>query len=369
MDRAAAIFTQILMALILGLSPLQAQTTGQIELKGTIKLPAITRVDSVKEFQIQINVKGKLVRGAFYVDQQPQNDKRQPSTKNGDDLDHAPSNPEKEPPDASKPEPPAKTHIPIWIWIILAVLLLGMIGVGGSLYYHRYVKPNREIEPYWRALRAIRDRQYKNALPMLTNIESILPPELRKDARFFIALCYYHLEEYEEAEHLASALYREQPDDENVAYLLAHICVERNLYAEAEPVLEKLQTQNRLDLRETRKLLSIVKFRLGMQALRNGDIEAAAEYFTYVETLGNFSQYIPADLRNRHISLGTKALFGRDCAAARQHFEALRKSAVDLEEEKAGPLLTKAAVGLVLADWLEEGSKKKKSREIAAGSM
>jgi len=342
------------------LTPLQAQTTGTVEYKGTIKVPQNARLGPNDNYSIQLQIDGKRINGTFVVDPRMQSPR--------DSLGKtAPPPPPTEKNERTKEEvtPPTDSRIPVWIWGLIGLLALSLIAAGWFFWQHYYVKPKHELDPYWRALIAVRDRRYKSALPDLTSIESKLPPELRQDARFFIALCCYHVEDLVEAEHQAAALYREDPENENVACLLAHLFVERSLDEEAEPILERLHARDKLDVGEARTMLSIVKFRLGMKAIQANDIEAAAEYFSFVEQLGLFTKYIPSDLRNRHITLGTRALFDQDLPAARKHFEALRTAARDLEEENARPLLVKAAVGLVLVQWLEKSDKDEESLEDA----
>lgn len=244
-----------------------------------------------------------------------------------------------------------------WLWVIVAIA--GTAGIfGGSLwYYYSRVVPRRELDPYWRALQAIRAGNYRDALPDLTSIETKLPPGLRQDARFFIALCHFHLDDENEAERLAASLHRERPQNETVAYLLAYILVKRKLDTEAEPVLRALKAQGNLGLFETRKLLGIVCFRRGLSALRSGDIERAADLFGEVEELGDWATHIPADLRNRHIGLGTRALFDQDAATARQHFEALLKAAERMPDEEGQPMLAKARIGLALSAWIADDAR------------
>jgi len=139
-------------------------------------------------------------------------------------------------PDTPQRGPDRQSRL-VWLWVALAALISVAAGVGAFWYYYRRYLPRKELEPYWNALRAIRARNYEAALPALTGIESKLPSDLRENARFFIALCHFHLNEEVEAEHILSAIHRERPADENAAYLLAYIRVTRNLDLEAEPVL------------------------------------------------------------------------------------------------------------------------------------
>jgi tetratricopeptide (TPR) repeat protein len=367
MDRKIPVSIALLMACILGHPSLaladQAKAQAN-EAKGTLALPAGQRLDPSKAYPVEINVGEGRVKGTFRIE--GGSDKgigKETSAKTSSGSSASASTDTSKPPaatEAASPAPPNTSmptplgRMPYWAWGILGMLLAVALTAGALLYYFRRVLPRRELAPYWRALVDIRNRQFSSALPTLTSIESILPPELRDDARFFIALCHYHLEEYADAEHLAATLHRENPTNGNAAYLLAHLRVKRGLDAEAEPVLLQMRQNGQLSIRDAQRLLGIVKFRRGMAAMRGGDIDAAADFFSEVEELGNFAGFIPADLRNRHVSLGTRALFDRDLAGARQHFQALRVAGSAMDEEKGKSLLAKAEVGLVLADWIED---------------
>ena len=367
MDRTIPISAALLIACALSLqaqAPPAKPGAEANEAKGTLALPAGTRLEPSRDYHVNLEINGQPITGVFRVEgvagaaprlaapgsqKNGQHDTGRPSASTNAPGASAPNSAAGEAPVSA---PPART--PVWMWVALGLVLAAALAAGGLLYYYRRVVPVREVDPYWRALECIRNRQYREALPDLTSVESKLPPDERYDARFFIALCYYHLGESSEAEHLASALHRERPGNENAAYLLAHIRVERGLDAEAEPVLERMKQQRQLGVRDARRLLGIVKFRRGLAAMRGGDIDAAADLFSQVEELVDFAAFIPADLRNRHVSLGTRALFDRDIAGARQHFEALRTAASGMPEEKRKSLLAKAGVGLVLADWIED---------------
>jgi len=361
MDRAIPVSAALLTLCLAGGPTLAAQTGAeQTEVKGTILVPAGTRLRPSALYELELRVNGERLPAKFRAEPPaPGNAKGggreaggEPSGKPGETQ---PAQPSVVVPQTPQPAPPLPApSTPVWMWVVLGVVLAAAVAAGAFLYYYRRVVPRRELEPYWRALGAIREGRYRDALPDLTSIESKLPADLRYDARFFIALCQYRLDEPAEAEHLCAALHRERPGDENAAYLLAHIRVERGLDAEAEPILAGMKENGQLGVRDAKRLLGIVKFRRGMQTMRAGDIDAAAALFAEVEALGDFAQFIPADLRNRHVSLGTRALFDRDLPTARQHFETLRSAAASMEEDKGRPLLAKAAVGLTLADWLEE---------------
>jgi hypothetical protein len=361
MGRAIQIPAVLLTGLLLAAAPLLAQTPPQapanppgVEVKGTIRLPPGTRIDTSKTLKVEVvlgpasRVPGSFVSDAGANQTKPPSEKEIPPDKQPSRLPTAPTN------NGSPAPPPSNGVLKLVLIILLAVAATAAAAGIGAWYYFKRFLPRREMEPYQRALEAIRHKNYRAALPDLTAVESKLTPDLRHNARFFIALCHYHLDDESEAEHLAADLLREKPSDENVAYLLAYIRISRGLDELAEPVLEGLRKSGHLGFRETRKLLGIVKFRRGLAALRGGNVEAAAEFFAEVQKLGDYAAFVPADLRNRHVGLGTRALFDQDVATARQHFEALAQVAAAMEEDKGKDLLAKAKLGLALADWLED---------------
>ncbi|MGA3371740.1 MAG: hypothetical protein ABSC48_08275 [Terracidiphilus sp.] len=381
MDRKIPVPAALLMACVLGFSVpvLPEEPKAQAnETKGALALPDGQRLDPSQAYPVEVTVGEERVKGTFHVESGPgaatgkETPDKAAAGKNGAAPAEASQPPAAAAATSQVPSPaPLRAPvagIPLWAWAVLGMLLVGALTAGGLLYYFRRVLPRRELAPYWRALANIRDRQFRAALPDLTSVESKLPPELRDDARFFIALCHYHLEEFAEAEHLAASLHREQPSNGNAAYLLAHLCVQRELDVEAEPVLQQMRQNGQLKIRDAQRLLGIVKFRRGTAAMRAGDIESAADFFSEVEELGDFASFIPADLRNRHVSLGTRALFDRDLAGARQHFQALRAAGAAMAEDKGKPLLAKAEVGLVLADWIEDDAERGGRLDAALGA-
>jgi hypothetical protein len=343
------------MALALSPALLWAQDNKPVEVTVTLALPPGTKLAPGKAYNAEITLGNKRIAARFKLNQDdaapappPKNEPSKDSTKSGEPQ------PKPQPSEAPPTPPRSQTLIPFWGWIVLAAVASIAIGAGGFWYYYRRYLPSKELEPYWNALRAVRARNYEAALPGFTGIESKLPPDLRDNARFFIALCHVHLQDEVEAERILSALHREKPSDENTAYLLAYIRVRRGLDAEATPVLEAMRTRGNEAFRDTSRLIGIVKFRQGMAALRAGDIESAASLFAEVAKLGDFAAFIPSDLRNRHISLGTRALFDRDVDTAREHFEALRAAASGMSPDQGQQLLAKASLGLALAAWIQD---------------
>jgi hypothetical protein len=338
MDRTLRI-AQAILTIVVGLAPLVVPGASWAAVKGTLVLPPGVQVDVTRPHHIAITDDPRNPIDASF---QPERTSETPDEPTSTTL----SKPA--PPD---PEQPATS---VWMWIVLAILATAAV-IGGALsYYYRRYLPRQEIEPYWQALREIRAQNYRVALPQLTGIEAKLPADLRRNARFFIALCHFHLGNESETEHVAADLHRERPADEHVAYVLAYVLVGRGLDVLAEPVLETMQANGQLAFRDARRLLSIVKYRCGMQAFRAGDIDRAATLFAEVEALGDLAAAIPADLRDRHILLGTRALFDRDLTAATDHFTKLEDAAAAMPEAQGKPLRAKAAVGLTLVAWIED---------------
>jgi hypothetical protein len=358
MDRKISILAATLIVAIVAGPLFCQQKSGEtaaekpVEISGRLRFPPGTRLDFSKD--VSISVRG--IQGTFAPDgaKTPPNPVK-PSRK--EDLNSQPATPlapSQEKGRQGPPSPPMASSPGLsYLWTALAILAAVALGAGSFWYYSRRYLPRKEMEPYWNAVRAIRARNYESALPGLTSMESKLPPDLRRNARFFIALCHVHLENEVEAEQMLAALHREAPGDANAAYLLAYLRIRRGLDAEAEPVLEAMSKHGHQGFRDTRRLTGIVKFRRGMEAMRAGDIDLAATRFAAVEKLGDFAAFIPGDLRNRHISLGTRALFEHDAAQAREHFEALKKVTKGMAEEEARPLLVKSSLGLALAMWIE----------------
>jgi tetratricopeptide (TPR) repeat protein len=230
-----------------------------------------------------------------------------------------------------------------------------LIGLGAWIYF-KVLLPRKEFEPYSEALRLLNEKRYETALPLLTKMEGKLPEGVRREARYFIAFAYHQLNNSTEAQRWLDALYVEDSSDANVAYLLAHIRVAEERYDEAEPVLEKMERNRQLSTHHARKLLGVVKFRRAVAALKEKRIDVAASLFGKVQELGDFADQIPADLRNRHIALGTEALFNKDAALAREKFASLEKAAASAPEEQRQGLLATAKLGLALVKWIEEDS-------------
>ena len=250
------------------------------------------------------------------------------------------------------PPPPATP----WLIVGLAALVPVLLIVIAALVYFKRIVPRRNLEPYRKAVEMLQAARYGDALPLLTEVEGKLSGATRREARFFIAFASGMTDDNEEAERVATALHREDSSDPHAAYLLAWILLRKEKYDRAEPVLERMESDGKLGFRDAKRLLGIVKFARANEAFRNGRVDAAAELFEKVLQLGDFAEHVPADLRNRHIVLGTQALFEKDAETARKQFQQLEAATGAMSGAPAALLRAKAKLGLALVAWAEEDS-------------
>jgi tetratricopeptide (TPR) repeat protein len=238
--------------------------------------------------------------------------------------------------------------------VITAVLVtVGVIGAG-VLAYWKILVPRRRRRSYGEAMELFAAGEFRRALPWLTQIEGKLPEKLRAEARFYIAFALFQLDSLDEAEHLLAALHRENAKDVPVAYLLAYLRTTRRDHEGAEAVLDAIAAARLLSTGRMRKLYSIVKFQRALEALRDGQIDAAVQLFQTVEQLGDFADEIPAGLRSRHQVLGTQALFDKDIGEARKHFTSLEEASAQLAPGAREQTAASAKLGLALAAWIED---------------
>ena len=237
---------------------------------------------------------------------------------------------------------------------VLIGLLLALLAGGGTALYLKVLVPRRHVVAYRRALEQVRAGRYDEALPVLTRTETVLPPRLRTDARFFIAFALYRIRDLAAAEHRLAALHRENPHNPDVGYLLAYLRAGRGDFDGAERVLDVMADAGLLEVGQLRRLYGMVLAERGFRAIREGRIDAAAELFEKVERLGDFAAQVPVDLRNRNVLLGTKALFARDVDTAREQFSALDRAGDRLPADQRDALLAAGKLGLALAGWLSE---------------
>ncbi|MCP2241622.1 tetratricopeptide repeat protein [Lentzea aerocolonigenes] len=228
-------------------------------------------------------------------------------------------------------------------FLLLAVALIGLI----ALAYLVVVVPRRRRQAYEQALAQLDAGEFRRALPELTRLETRLPGKLRTEARFFIAFALFQIDALDEADYRLSALRRENPADASVCYLLAYLRFTRRDHEGAESVLDTAMADGLLTGRKMRRLYAVVKFQRAAEAVSDGRLDAAADLFGKVERLGELTDRIPADLRNRHLALGTQSLFDKDVPAARAHFESLRTTALEPAQ------LASVHFGLALAEWLD----------------
>jgi tetratricopeptide (TPR) repeat protein len=247
-------------------------------------------------------------------------------------------------------------------------LLLGAVGlllvaIGASAFYVRFWVPRRPLRRYQLVLAQMEAKRYDLARPGLTQLESTLPERVRPEARFFIAFAAYRLGDVSEAEQRLAELHGEDPTGREVAYLLAHLRSERGDHDGAEAVLARLGAARLRADDGLRRLYGSIQAHRAFAALRDDRTDAAAELFKQVEDLGDFADAVPADLRNRYVLVGTRALFDRDVPAAREQFSALRQSLDDGDGPNRAPLLAAALLGLGLSDWIEERATPSKQTE------
>jgi hypothetical protein len=362
MRRPTATLTATI-ALLASLQLAAQREPAKADAPGVLTVPKGTVLDPAASYSIRVTIGSRSISGTFRPS--PGGAPTTASVEAKSSVEQAPSGrsggagggPSAGPAPNSDLNPTARSAIPpsiIWLWVILAAAGAAALCAATLWYYFRRLVPRREAEPYLRATEALREGRFEAALVDLTQVETRLPPEQRAAARFFIALCHFHLDDEPEAERLLSILHRENPGDVEAAYVLAYLRVKLGRDTDAERVLESMRRDGQLGYRDATWLMSIVKFRLGMAAYEAGQIETAAELFTDVARLGLLAAHIPGDLRNRHIVLGTRALFDRDLAVARVHFEALAAVARETTGDDGKALQARAALGLALAGWIED---------------
>lgn len=374
MDRAISAAAAVLIAA--WTIPLTAAQAGQgtVEAAGTLVLPKDTTLDSSISYEAKIKVGPRTISATFRpaASTQGPGASQDGKTKDGKTPGDVPGQPPAS--GGASPAgavPPAAGIAPstVWLWVALAALGAAALCAGALWFYFRRYAPRKEMErerePYARAMQALRERRYEDALRDLTQVETKLPAEQRADARFFIGLCHFHIGDESEAERMLAALSREQPGNLEVAYFLAYLRIKRGRDAEAEPVLAAMQSGGHLGYRDASWLMSIVKFRRGMVAYQAGQIDLAAELFAEVASLGHLAAHIPSDLRNRHIVLGTRALFDQDLTAAREHFDALSRVAAQTGDDSGRALQARAKLGLALAMWIENDPREAEPLETA----
>ncbi len=240
------------------------------------------------------------------------------------------------------------------LMLILAALIPTVLIAGGLLVYFKVIQPRKNLAPYQEAVAGLKNKHYEQALPALTKVEGRLPDPLRKEARFYIAFCHFKLGQSQDAIRTLKALHSEDSKDASVSYFLAYILVkEKGSDQEAEIILEEMEKNKQLSYRDTRKLLGQVKFRRALAALKDGRVDAAEDLFEKVVQLGDYAGSVPADLRNRQITVGTQALFDKNAAEARAHFQRVLDAGQGSQGVEAH-MLASALTGLALAYWIED---------------
>jgi len=323
-----------------------------------IVLPSEVKLSPGRNYSGEIVISGKKVTAQVKVPGAESTSKQSATPKDSSKGSTKEAGPSSTGPEASKgTSGESPLHIATksaWAGIALAALVPVILIALGAWVYLKIIRPKKQLQPYRDALKHLNQKNYAEALRLLTQVESKLPDELRREARFFVAFANFQLKNTKEAEYILNALYREDSKDQNTAYLLAYLHVEDKRHDEAEPVLERMEANGQLNIHHARKLLGIVKFHRALVALKDGRVDAAGELFEKVQVLGDFTSQIPADLRNRQIVLGTKALFEKDLPEARKQFESLQSAATKSPKEQGDALLATAKIGIALVKWLED---------------
>lgn len=332
-----------------------AQSAGSGVDPVTITLPAEAKL-SPGNYRVTVEVSGKRFPAQLNVPAPAPSRTTQGAS--GTDRQQNPAPPAAAAPSGSdkttaafdSPPQPATPWLPIALAALIPIILA---GVGAWLYFKVY-QPRKHLHPYEEALKLLQAGEYKKALPQLTQVESKLPDSVRPAARFFIAFAHFQLGNKAEAEHILNSLYEEDSNDTNAAYLLGYLRVEAQQYNKAEPVLTTLEKNGKLEFKQIRKLLGLTQLHRALAAIKEGNIDGAAELFAKVEALKDYADQVPSGLRNRHVALGTKALFDKETAEARRQFESLEKAAAAESEPQRAELLISAKLGLALAAWIDD---------------
>lgn len=344
----------LILAFALTYSVSAQSKVGTTEKEVVIVLPTNIKISPGRSYKAILQISGKSVAAQIKVPsvQSPQ----QPSEPKINDKSKEVDQPHKQSGFSTSPEKeslPPPTSTPILRYALVAAITLLLIAAGAWIYW-KMIRPQKQLRPYKEALMLLREQRYEDALPLLTQVESKLPDNIRREARFYIAFASFQLQDNQEAEHILVALHREDQKDPHAAYLLSYIRVKSQRYDEAESVLERMESNGQLNLCQAKKLLGIVKFQRALIALKEGRVDAAGELFEKVHDLGDFASQIPSDLRNRNIVLGTKALFEKNLVEANQQFESLLNAVAKLPQELQSTLTATAKLGLALAKWIED---------------
>jgi tetratricopeptide (TPR) repeat protein len=236
-------------------------------------------------------------------------------------------------------------------WLVGLASLVSVAFLGAL--YLLLSRPIRARRRYRELVGLVSQGKYREAIAGLSTVEATLPPGARADARFFLAFALYQYGELDEAEHRLAALHREHPDDTEVAYLLAYIRAERGEHDRAEQVLQTIEASGRLHVGQSRRLYGQVAYHRGVAALQDGKVDVAAQLFDKVRKLGDFSDLVPVDLRNRHIIVGTRALLDGDLDVARVQFQALADSSGTLDPSERDAAIASSKLGLALVAWMQ----------------
>ncbi len=256
---------------------------------------------------------------------------------------------------------PASESSQVTLVIIAAAAVIAVLVTAGVVLYSKVLLPRNQKKLFKESEDALDQAQdaanrgdFETASRVLAGIEGKpIQGESRRSARFLTAFTHVQQDELDQASLVLNALYRENSSDNEAAYFLAYVYVKKKEYDKALPILEKLEKERQLNVYQARRLLGIVYLVKATKTFNDGKIDAAAGLFEKVRALGDFADQIPADMRNRHVMLGTKALYETDIEEARRQFESLKAAAASATGDDQQNMQVTAALGIALTHWLE----------------
>ena len=256
---------------------------------------------------------------------------------------------------------PASESSQVMFVIMAAAAVIAVLVIAGVVLYSKVLLPRNQKKLFKESEDALDQAQdaanrgdFETASRVLAGIEGMpIQGESRRSARFLTAFTHVQQDELDQASLVLNALYRENSSDNEAAYFLAYVYVKKKEYDKALPILEKLEKERQLNLYQARRLLGIVYLMKATKAFNDGKIDDAAGLFEKVRALGDFVDQIPADMRNRHVMLGTKALYETDIEEARRQFESLKAAAASATGDDQQNMQVTAALGIALTHWLE----------------
>ena len=253
----------------------------------------------------------------------------------------------------------ASNQIALVIGGAVAVIIL-LVMAGGVVYFRILLprsrkKPLEESEQKLQAAQeALKQGDVQGAESALDELDNQpIDSASRRTARFLKAYTRFKQKEFDDALLILKGLYKDNSADYELAYFLAYIYVQQKQYERAAPILDELEQANQIDFFQTRRLLGIVKLSQATKAFNEGRIDVAAELFETVRALGDFTDQIPSDMRNRQVLLGTRALYEANVKEAREQFESLQEAAELANGDEQKEMKVTAVLGLALTAWID----------------